>query len=144
MSLICYDEQLIDNNTYNKDGIGRRKMNLEWILWKWQEWFYEILCKFNILCNRQLFHSFAVHTYYHKSYFIKYNIYPTENQTKIVMTIKFKINISLMKDEVIQKFNQALIVRIIRNMEAFLLHDNLGYLKELSDDHGIQPIFTYS
>ena len=107
-------------------------------------WFYEILCKFNILCNRQLFHSFAVHTYYHKSYFIKYNIYPTENQTKIVMTIKFKINISLMKDEVIQKFNQALIVRIIRNMEAFLLHDNLGYLKELSDDHGIQPIFTYS
>lgn len=49
-----------------------------------------------------------------------------------------------MKDEVIQKFNQALIVRIIRNMEAFLLHDNLGYLKELSDDYGIEPIFTYS
>lgn len=49
-----------------------------------------------------------------------------------------------MNDEVLQKFDQTLIVRIIRNMEAFFLHDILGCLKELSDDYGIEPIFTHT
>ena len=47
-------------------------------------------------------------------------------------------------DEVLEKFNQTLIIHIIKNKEAFLLHHILGYLKELSDDYGIKAILTYT
>ena len=49
-----------------------------------------------------------------------------------------------MKDEVFQKFNQTLSIRIIRNMDVFPLHPILGYLKELCNNYGIEPIFTHT
>ena len=39
-------------------------------------WFYEDLCRFNILCNRWLVEIFAVDIYYHKSCYIKHTISP--------------------------------------------------------------------
>ena len=34
-------------------------------------------------------------------------------------------------------------MRIIRNKKAFLLHQILGYVKELQGDYGIEPIFPH-
>lgn len=51
-------------------------------------------------------------------------------------------------DEPLERFNQILRIRIIRNKEAFLLHHTFGYLKELWDWakelSGVEPIFTYT
>lgn len=46
-------------------------------------------------------------------------------------------------DEVLEKFTQALRIRIIRNNEDFRLYHNLGYLEELCHEDGIEPLFPH-
>ena len=52
------------------------------------------------------------------------------------MTKKTKVNTESMK-----KSNRTLSIHIIRNKETLLLHQVLGYLKELWDDYGTESIF---
>lgn len=67
-----------DNNTHNNSNIGQCDMDLKYYENDKSSCFYETLCKFNILRNRHLFDSFAIHIYYHRSY----TIYPTGKSDK--------------------------------------------------------------
>ena len=84
---------------------------------------------------------FLLSVYNHKSYYINtFNpiVKSDENHNNKENKCKHLI------DEAFEKFNWTVNISIIRNKEAYLLHHILGYLKELWDYYGAEPIFTHA